>query len=385
MKRSFQTILLFLLLLLPGQVGGQSTDLSNANILVLANRIVQFTPSTSAVQSIETPLDQIYGDRRQSPRNNHVVAWETSPNYFENGIWLIGLNDPYASVQFPIDRYVNYHYVDAQWPLGERFALIQTGIVTGGDPEYPNPIWMLDTNAWLVDVLDQTIRPWYWNCNKLIFIDDLLTVADVDKEFAVQCTAYLPPFAVETMFLTAEGPRMDVDRPYHALYTRTMRYEPGWVFTPEMDQVAVVNRHNDGPLRDEVLTYGLDGSARWIATFDRQTQPVSSLFWSPTGHYLGISTGCLGLTISDCFQIRDMQTSDIIWDSSRLGETLYGSRYLSVTSVYWLEAEDEFLLLGQFANEDRGSYIWHVSLDQDAPLSRWDVPSSSYAIIGVTD
>jgi WD40 repeat protein len=150
-----------------------------------------------------------------------------------------------------------------------------------------------------------------------------------------------------------------------------------------MDQVAIVNRHIEAPLRDEILIYRYDGSARWLATFDVQTQPVTHLFWSPSGRYLTISNGCASLTISDCLQIRDMQTGDVIWDGNRLGETISGGRYLDTSSIYWLNDESEFLLLGHFMNEDERSYLWYLSLDEHQPRARWEIPSSLRYIIDI--
>lgn len=355
-------------------------------ITVFGNRLWVFSTATGDLTPIpsSSPFDRFDDPQRSlSPRQRHLVSWERYPQLFEGGLLLTSLDKPEIESRFSVSSSTELHFAAVQWPLGERFAVVQAGIVTEGDPENPNPVWMLDTNAWLVDTEQQTIDPWYWNCNSLILVEDSLTFQDDSNEFAVQCTANLPPFAVETKFLTIDGPRMVVNGPYHILYTRTLRYEKGWVFAPQMDQVAVVNHHLDGPLRDEILIYSQDGDAQWLATFDARTQLVLDLFWSPSGRYLAIVTGCSGLKMSACMQIRDVQTNEVIWDSSRLGETLSGTHQLDISSIYWLDNENEFFLLGQFHNENPGSYIWHLSLSANTPLARWNVPSSLNYIIKV--
>jgi hypothetical protein len=56
MKLVFLATLLFLLMLLPGQVGGQSTDLSNATIL--REMELHSLLLVAEIQPIATPLDQ---------------------------------------------------------------------------------------------------------------------------------------------------------------------------------------------------------------------------------------------------------------------------------------------------------------------------------------
>jgi hypothetical protein len=355
-------------------------------ITVFGNRLWVFDTATGDLTPVRdsNPFDRFDDPQlSMSPRQHYLISWERYPQLLEGGLLLTSLDEPENESSFSVSSSAEPHFATIQWPLGEKFAIVQVGIVTGGDPEYPNSNWMLDTNAWLIDIVEQTIEPWYWNCDSLILVEDALTLQDDSKEFAVQCTANLPPFAIETKFLTINGPRMAVDGPYHILYTRTLRYEVGWVFAPQMDQVAVVNHHLDGPLRDEILIYDQDGDAQWLTTFDTQTQPVLHLSWSPSGRYLAIDTGCSGLTISACMQIWDMQTNKVIWDSSRLGDTLSGTRVLDISSIYWLDGENEFFLLGKFYNENPGSYIWHLSLSVNTPLASWSVPSSLNYIIKV--
>jgi len=355
-------------------------------ITVFGNRLWVFSTATEDLTPIPSfsPFDRFNDPQRGlSPLQHYLISWERYPQLFEDGLLLTSFDEPEFESSFFVSSSTNLHFAEVQWPLGEKFAVVQAGIVTGGDPEYPNPIWMLDTNAWLVDTEQRTIEPWYWNCNSLILVENSLALQDDSREFAVQCTANLPPFSIETKFLTIDGPRMAVNGPYRILYTRTLRYEDGWVFAAQMNQVAVVNHHLDGPLRDEILIYSQDGDAQWLATFDAQTQPVLNLFWSPSGRYLAIATECSGLKMAACVQIRDVQTNEVVWDSSRLGETFSGTHQLDVSSIYWLYNEHEFFLLGQFYSENPGSYIWHLSLSANAPLARWSVPSSLNYIIKV--
>ncbi|MDX1991229.1 MAG: hypothetical protein SF029_02495 [bacterium] len=386
MKKGRYVITILTLLLCLQEYRLIAHDRIDLDIKLFGNRLWSLSTSTGQVSSIAgfTTLEQYDSPNNNlSPLRNHIIVWENYPQLFANGVVLSPLTGTEDEVIFPIDSPVSLHFSNTFWPLGERFALIQAGVVTGGDPQYPNPIWMLDTNAWLVDTVEKTFEPWYWNCDTLIVVEGSFDALNDQAEFAVECTAYLPPFSIETMFLTSQGIQLEVESSYHSLYTRTLRDEPGWFFTEDMARVAVVNRHNDTPLRDEVLTYGINRDTSWLATFDRQTQPVSRLFWSPTGHYLSIATGCFGLTIADCFQIRNADTGEVIWDTTGLAERLYGSRHLVVTSIYWFDNENEFLLLGHFANEDSGTYLWHISLEHHNPLARWEVPSSAYAIIDV--
>jgi len=352
-------------------------------IVLFGNRLWVFNSITQELTPVlsPVPLDRFADpDTNISPQKRHLISWNRFPQLLEGGFLLSTLDEPITEHNFSIDSNIELHFAEDQWPLGERFVVVQAGIVTEGEVEYPNPMWMLNTNAWLIDTIQQTIRSWSSDCNTLILIDE--SISDI-REFAVQCSANLPPLTLETNFLTADGAVMTVDEPYHTLYTRTQRYEIGWVFTPNMEQVAVVNHHTEGPARDEVLIYRLDGSSEWITTFDTQTQPVIDLFWSPSGRYLAIQTSCFDLTISDCTQIRDVYTNEVIWESGRLEETISGTRYFSTTSIYWLADESEFLILGHFINESSASYIWHVSLNNNAPLTRWEIPQSINTIVDV--
>lgn len=298
-----------------------------------------------------------------SPDGKALVFWDKE-TLLREGIWLVEFEGSTFSVNNVMLSEQSFEFVQVQWPFGERFAVIEAGILL---PD-TNPLRHIRqiTAAWLVTIDDKTAVSWYWDCGEVIHF--------LEKDgFGIHCplAEYAQGIEPNVMFLTPEGPQESVDWNYEILHRRDRAFdEVPWMFSPQMDKVAFDEIHIG------VTVYNVYGQKLYEDTQRDINSIVYRFAWTSSGQYLAIVSSC-SRRDDKCVEIINADNAKSVWDSTFL------RHWISVESIIWTADEKEFFVLGHLYGEFPGFYIWQMSMI-GREIARWERPASFVALLQLT-
>lgn len=312
----------------------------------------------------ETPEMPMHSSNTMSlsPGKSVFISWERE-NVLKAGIWLLKVGQFDSATNIPLFvKEPNIDFAMVSWPLGERFAIVEAGILV----ETVGYRWPVEQiiDAWLVNTEDNTAIPWSWDCNEIIHLLEA-------NEFAVRCpqAEFARGKQPEMILLTLDGPQNESDWTYVSIHKRDESFvEAAWTFSPNMQMVAFSDVDTE--------TVGYYSLKDQTSNEYRLRQHAYKLTWSPSGRYLAVFSTCgthRGGARDACVRIYDVKEAEIVWDDKVLGDLI------NATSLVWTEDEREFFLLGDYQSR-LGSYIWNISYG-NSKIIRWNIGYYSLEIV----
>lgn len=291
-----------------------------------------------------------------------VLAYWNFEQPLTDGLWLLNLpTDDVKRIPILSGSEANLEFAYVQWPFGERFVLVFAGIFI--QPEIsPRPVEKI-THAWLVDIEQAIVTPWYWGCNEVIHLAE-------ENTFGLYCTrndlkADEP--VASAVILSSAGVLQDQETKYDLIHTRTFFSSISWSFSLEMSQVVFFDEGLDFTLIAKLYTLDTNRTTV-IAVYE--WHGFGDFLWSSSEKYVAISA------IPNQFEIVDIEAGRSRWNSK---ETLNTGEFVSYADFAWKSDGNGFYVLRGIGAVN---YISDFSLNEEEVIlnQTWQVSLSVYRI-----